>query len=229
MNYTIIIQNLVIQILPVLFAITLHEVAHGWMAKKLGDRTAYNLGRITLNPSKHIDPIGTVVVPLAMYLTTSLAFNMANPILFGWARPVPVELRNLGNPRRDMALVALAGPGANLVMALFWAGIMSFCLAYGSDFKWVAVPLVYMGIAGVFINTILMVLNLLPILPLDGGRVVASLLPYKAAVAYTRLEPYGLIIVVAILVTDLSKVIVYPGVDLFLDFISGAFGLGRYF
>ncbi len=211
------IQQLVVLILPVLFAITVHEAAHGWVAKQLGDQTADALGRVTLNPLKHIDLIGTVVLPLAMFLFSGF--------LFGWAKPVPVDMRNLRNPRRDMALVALAGPGANLLMALFWAGIIRLGLFLGDDFSWVALPMVYMGSAGILINAYLMILNLLPILPLDGGRVLASLLPVRAAMQYARLEPWGLMIVVALLVSGMLSAVVEPGVGLVHYFSTWVFGL----
>lgn len=211
------IQQLVVLILPVLFAITVHEAAHGWVAKKLGDRTADALGRVTLNPLKHIDPIGTVILPLAMFLLSGF--------LFGWAKPVPVDARNLGNPRRDMALVALAGPGANLLMALFWGGMIRLGIFMGDEYSWVALPMVYMGAAGILINSFLMVLNLLPILPLDGGRVVASLLPRSIARVYARMEPWGLMIVVALLVSGMLSVIVEPGVAWVQAATAWIFGL----
>jgi len=211
------IQQLVVLILPVLFAITVHEAAHGWVARRLGDRTADALGRVTLNPFKHIDPIGTVVVPLGMFLLSGF--------LFGWAKPVPVDMRNLGNPRRDMALVALAGPGANLLMAIFWAGVIRLGMIIGDDFAWMALPMIYMGSAGILINAYLMVLNLLPVLPLDGGRVLASLLPLRAAMIYARMEPWGLMIVVALLLSGMLSMVVEPGVGLVHYFSTWIFGL----
>ncbi|MCP4996393.1 MAG: site-2 protease family protein [Gammaproteobacteria bacterium] len=211
------IQQLVVLILPVLFAITVHEAAHGWVARRLGDRTADALGRVTLNPLKHIDPIGTVVVPLGMFLLSGF--------LFGWAKPVPVDMRNLDNPRRDMALVALAGPGANLLMAIFWAGVIRLGMIIGDDFAWMALPMIYMGSAGILINAYLMILNLLPVLPLDGGRVLASLLPLKAAMVYARLEPWGLMIVVALLLSGMLSIVVEPGVGLVHYFSTWIFGL----
>ncbi len=196
------IQQIVVLILPVLFAITVHEAAHGWAADKLGDPTAKQQGRITLNPIRHIDPLGTVILPLGMYLLTGF--------MFGWAKPVPVNWRNLRNPRRDMALVAIAGPASNLVMALLWAIGMQTGVSLLEELPWIAYPLIYMGTAGIMINSILLVLNLLPILPLDGGRIVASLLPASLAAPYARLEPWGLFIIVALLATGLLGSIIGP-------------------
>jgi Zn-dependent protease len=212
------IQQIAVLALPVLFAITVHEAAHGWVAGKLGDSTARMLGRVTLNPIKHIDPLGTVILPLAMYLMTGF--------LFGWAKPVPVDWRNLRNPRRDMALVAIAGPLANLLMALLWA--VATRIGYGMDesLAWLAVPLIYMGIAGVMINSILMLLNLMPILPLDGGRVLAALLPRRLAFAYSRLEPWGLFIIVGLLATGILGSVLRPLMMATRQSIMSLVGLG---
>jgi len=185
------IQKVAVWILPVVLAITLHEAAHGWMAMRLGDRTAQMLGRLTLNPIKHVDPIGTVLVPGALLVLGGL--------IFGWARPVPVTVENLRNPRRDMAWVALAGPGANLVMGLGWALVARAGLDYHRVFGGLAEPMVLMGVAGIFINSILLVLNLLPLPPLDGGRVLASILPGPWAYKLSRVEPYGMVILLALL------------------------------
>ncbi|MBT2970778.1 MAG: site-2 protease family protein [gamma proteobacterium symbiont of Ctena orbiculata] len=200
------IQKLAIFILPLIFAITVHEAAHGWMAKRLGDKTAEMLGRVTLNPIKHIDPIGTILVPLGVYVMTGF--------MFGWAKPVPVNWNNLRQPKRDMGLVALAGPGANLIMALIWALLVYAGALMLAHFQWLAVPLILMGVAGVLFNAILMALNLLPVPPLDGGRIVYSLLPPKQAQAYSRLESFGLFIVLFLLVTGLLSVILGPVVGL---------------
>ncbi|MBT3045544.1 MAG: site-2 protease family protein [Candidatus Thiodiazotropha sp.] len=196
------IQLLAIMMLPLIFAITVHEAAHGWMAKRLGDNTAYMLGRVTLNPIKHIDPVGTILVPLGAVMLTGF--------IFGWAKPVPVNWSNLHQPKRDMGLVALAGPGANLFMALIWAILVYVSAMILGTFTWLALPLLYMGIFGVLINTVLMVLNLMPIPPLDGGRVVYSLLPPKQAHAYSMLERYGLIIVILLLVTGILGFVLKP-------------------
>ncbi len=198
------LQQVTIWILPVLFAITVHEVAHGWVAFKLGDDTAYRLGRITLNPISHIDPIGTVLLPLLLFVTTGF--------VFGWAKPVPVNFNRLRQARRDMALVALAGPGANLLMAIFWTIIIKFGLLLTEVFP-VAVFLIYMGYAGIVINAILMILNLLPILPLDGGRVLHSALPPDLAYSFGRLEPFGLIILVVLLLTGMLQDVLLPMIN----------------
>lgn len=211
------LQQLAVMALPVLFAITVHEAAHGFVARKFGDNTAMMMGRLTLNPLKHIDPIGTVLVPVAMFLLTGF--------LFGWAKPVPINFRNLHNPRRDMALVAAAGPGANLVMAIAWVVLIRIGLWIGDALPWVALPLIYMGGFGLLINVILMVLNLLPILPLDGGRVLSSLLPPRLSQKYARLEPYGLFVIVGLLFTGLLGKIIWPPVQAVQDLIRGLVGL----
>ncbi|RLJ17826.1 site-2 protease family protein [bacterium endosymbiont of Escarpia laminata] len=206
-----ILYKLSIFALPLLFAVTVHEAAHGWMAEKLGDSTARMLGRVTLNPLRHIDPVGTVVVPIAVYLLSGF--------IFGWAKPVPVNWNNLHNTRRDVALVSLAGPGANFLMALIWALLIYLGLWMFNSLEWVARPLIYMGVAGVLINAILMALNLLPVPPLDGGRVVYSLLPPKMAQVYSRLEPYGLFIVVLLLATGLLGMILWPLIGLTISIL----------
>ena len=196
------IQLFAVWVLPVLFAITVHEAAHGWMARRLGDATAEMLGRVTLNPLKHIDPIGTVVLPVLLYYFSGF--------VFGWAKPVPVNWRNLNNPRRDMALVALAGPGANLLMAILWALVIKLGLLLWAHTQWLALPVVYMGGAGVLINTVLMALNLMPVLPLDGGRILSALLPPRQAAIFSRLEPFGLLIIVGLLMTGLLGKVLWP-------------------
>ena len=211
------IQKLIVFSLPILLAITVHEAAHGWSASRLGDSTAKMLGRVTFNPFKHIDPVGTIAVPLILVI---LAKVTGTPLfLFGWAKPVPVNWRNLNNPRRDMALVALAGPGANLLMAIFWALAIKLGGELFSVSQWVALPLIYMGGAGILINLILMVLNLMPILPLDGGRVLNALLPAGLSAQYSRLEPYGLVIVILLLMTGMLGRILWPLVDFFMGLL----------
>ncbi len=195
-----IIQFAVVAVLPLLFAITVHETAHGWVASRLGDKTAMMLGRLTLNPLKHIDPMGTILVPgLLMIL---------GGFIFGWAKPVPVTWQNLRNPKRDMALVAVAGPLANLLMALAWALVAKLGIILTPVFPWVATPMVLMGKVGIFINAILMVLNLLPLPPLDGGRVLVGILPGPLAWRVSRIEPYGFLIILALLASGwLGKLI----------------------
>ena len=189
------IQTIAIYALPVIFAITLHEAAHGYVARHFGDKTAFMLGRISLNPLRHIDLVGTIVVPL-LILVTSKLFGGAG-ILFGWAKPVPVNFHALRHPKRDMLWVAAAGPAANLVMALGWALVLKAAMMLPrGDFS---LPLSLMAEAGITINIVLMVLNLLPILPLDGGRIAVSLLPDRLALGYARLEPFGFPILLALI------------------------------
>ncbi len=208
------LQLVIIWVVPVLFAITVYEAAHGWAAFYLGDNTAHSLGRITLNPIKHSDPIGTVILPTLMLMFTSF--------VFGWAKPVPVNFIHLRKPRRDMAFVALAGPASNLLMAIFWAIIVQIgWLTYGS-FP-LTIFFVYMGSAGIFINAILMVLNLLPILPLDGGRILYSLLPPRLATPYAKFEPFGLVILLVLLfMGGLGKILFIP-VLLIYALMDGSF------
>lgn len=199
-----IIQTLTIVALPVIFAITLHEAAHGYVAKALGDNTAYMEGRVSLNPLRHIDPVGTVLVP-AMILILSKLFG-GPALLFGWAKPVPVKFGNLRHPKRDMLWVALAGPAANLLMAIGWALFVKLQWLAGSQ-----EPFFYeMARAGIEINLVLMALNLLPILPLDGGRMVFSLLPHQQAWQYAKLEPYGMMIVLGLLVLNVLPILIAP-------------------
>ena len=208
------IQKLAALALPLIFAITVHEAAHGWVADKLGDKTARMLGRITLNPLKHIDWLGTVILPMAMFALTGF--------LFGWAKPVPVNPRNLHNPRRDMAIVAAAGPGVNLLMALVWSLLALLGTSLLRSTPDIGVPLVFMSAAGVFINVILMALNLLPLPPLDGGRVVTGLLPLKLARGYARIEPYGLPILIVLLVTGLLGWFVWPLVEVTINMLPAS-------
>jgi len=176
-----IVQKIVVSAPPVLLAITVHEAAHGWMANRLGDGTAKMLGRITMNPFKHIDLVGTVMLPLLLIL-------LKTGFLFGWAKPVPVNWRNLQNPKRDMGFVAMAGPGINLVMALIWALLAKLGVEIIELSQWIAVPLIYMGSVGVLINVVLMVLNLIQIRSQEGGRVLESLLSPRYAIQFSRQE-----------------------------------------
>jgi Zn-dependent protease len=208
------IQKIVVLIIPVLLAITVHEAAHGWMAAKLGDKTAKMLGRVTLNPLKHIDPFGTIILPLLMFLFA--------PIIFGWAKPVPVDWRNFSNPKKDMGLVAIAGPGSNLIMAIIWALIAKIGGQLSTTVAGIAEPLMFMGAAGVLINALLMALNIMPIPPLDGGRVLNSLLPPKQSMQFSKLEPYGLFIVVGLLLTGILWGVLGPIIGLTIDILPAS-------
>ncbi len=189
MDIAQLIQTVLIYALPVLFAITVHEAAHGYAARHFGDNTAYVLGRITLNPLKHIDPIGTILMPLMLYFATSGAF------LFGYAKPVPVQFGNLRNPKRDMVWVALAGPGANLAQALIWGIVFYLLIGMGVDERF----FLTMCKAGIMVNLVMFAFNLFPLPPLDGGRILVGLLPYKQAELVSRLEPWGFFIVMGLL------------------------------
>ena len=216
-----IIQGIAIYALPVVLAITMHEAAHGYVARHYGDFTAHAAGRISLNPVRHIDLIGTIIVPLTLFIVSKL--TMGAGFLFGWAKPVPVNFTNLHRPKRDMLWVAAAGPAANLFMAFTWALVIKFGLAIpDSSF---ATPMILMGIAGIQINVILMVLNLLPLPPLDGGRMAVSLLPHRIAYQFTRLEPYGLIILLLLLFSGVLGAVVWPAIVSIKQMIAWLFGL----
>jgi Zn-dependent protease len=190
MDFSNLIQTVLIYALPVLFAITVHEAAHGYAARYFGDNTAYVLGRITLNPIKHIDPIGTIAMPLLLYFSTGGAF------LFGYAKPVPVRFGNLRNPKRDMIWVALAGPGVNLIQALVWGVLFYLALGAGVNERF----FLEMCKAGMLVNIVMFVFNLFPVPPLDGGRILVGLLPYRQAELVSRVEPYGFFIVMGLVV-----------------------------
>ncbi len=215
------IQFLAVAALPLLFAITVHEVAHGWVALRLGDPTAKMMGRLTLNPVRHIDPVGTVLLPLSLILLSKLAGTP--PFVFGWAKPVPVTWENLRSPKRDMALVALAGPLSNLLMAILWALVVKTGYLLGAGP--VGIPLILMGSFGILFNLVLMVLNLVPVPPLDGGRILTSLLPGPLAWQVGRLEPYGLIIILVLLATGLLWSILGPIIYWFNMLLHTVFGL----
>ena len=202
------IQTLAVMALPVILAVTVHEAAHAWLADRLGDPTARSLGRVTFNPVPHIDLFGTVLLPLGMYTLSSLAGGVG--FLFGYAKPVPVVVSRLRRPRRDMALVALAGPMSNLLMAIAWALLGGLAANLLQEAPFVAQPLRYMAAFGILINSFLMVLNLLPLLPLDGGRVLASLLPVSIAAKYAKLEPWGLVILLALLFSGVLTPVIMP-------------------
>jgi Zn-dependent protease len=214
------LATIVLWAVPVVFAITLHEAAHGYVARMFGDHTAWMLGRVTLNPIKHIDPVGTLLVP--GLLVVIAAITRAPLFIFGWAKPVPVNFGNLRNPKRDMFWVAGAGPFANFVMAVAWAVLFRMALpgaVFASD------GLREMGSAGVQVNLMLMALNLLPILPLDGGRIAVSLLPRSLAMSYARLEPYGFMIVILLLATGILSDLMRPLVALGYLAIKSIVGL----
>lgn len=198
-----IFHRIFVSIIPVLLAITLHEVSHGWAAKYFGDLTAERLGRLSLNPLKHIDPIGTVVVPAALLLIQA-------GFIFGWAKPVPVAFENLRNPKRDMALVAAAGPLSNLVMAFFWGVVLKLSLMFPGVESPYLLAAKYMGFVGIFINILLFAFNLLPLPPLDGGRVAVGLLPDKWGWYLSRIEPYGFFILIGLMLTGILWVIISP-------------------
>lgn len=209
------IQTLAIYAIPVLFAITLHEAAHGYVARHFGDPTAWQLGRITLNPLRHIDPIGTLLVPA---LTVSLG-----GFFFGWAKPVPVDFGRLRNPKQDMLWVAAAGPGANLFMAFGWALLLKLAVVMLDNAY--SLPLAEMARAGISVNAALMLLNLLPIPPLDGGRIAVSLLPHDLAWRFARIERYGFFILLAMIFLGILDIILTPLLRFFLFFIKSLFAL----
>ncbi|MCX8515067.1 MAG: hypothetical protein RL017_468 [Pseudomonadota bacterium] len=194
------IQKIAIYAIPLIFAITLHEYAHGYIAYKNGDPTAKFLGRLTLNPLNHIDPIGTVLFPL-------ISIILGN-FIFGWAKPVPVNFANLRNPKRDMLWVSIAGPGANFAMALIWALVLKFSFVISTGYF--AQPLNLMAQAGISLNIMLMLINLVPILPLDGGRILFSLLPRAQAIKYSKIEPYGMWILILLILTGALFTIIQP-------------------
>ena len=209
------IQTVAIAAIPILFAITLHEAAHGYVARFFGDMTAYREGRISLNPVHHIDPLGTILLPI---LTLWLG-----GVLFGWAKPVPVNFGALRHPKKDMLWVALAGPATNLFMALCWGGLAK--LAISSPDNYYAEPLLQMAEIGIKINVVLIALNMLPLPPLDGGRVAVSLLPHRQALLLARLEPYGMFILIFMVMTPLLGWVLYPPMNLLTQLIVNIFGL----
>ena len=197
MDIAQLIQTVAIYALPVLLAITVHEAAHGYAARHFGDNTAYMLGRITLNPIKHIDPVGTILMPLLLYFATSGAF------LFGYAKPVPVRFGNLRNPKRDMVWVALAGPGANFVQAFLWGALFFMLTGLGVDEPF----FIKMAQGGMLVNIVMFAFNLFPLPPLDGGRILVGLLPYRQAEFVSRIEPWGFFVVMALVITGIVSTI----------------------
>jgi Zn-dependent protease len=206
-----VLYQIIIWAIPVLFAVTLHEVGHGWAAKQLGDTTAENMGRLSLNPLKHIDPVGTIVVPLATFFLSGF--------IFGWAKPVPVNWNRLRNTKRDIALVALAGPAANLIMIIFWLMLMKLIIILADQNSMLAHVMLFMASAGIAINSLLMILNLFPLPPLDGSRVIFSLLPIQLAYRYSKIEPYGMIILIILLASGVLFKILGPILGGFQEFI----------
>ena len=209
------IQTVALAAIPVLFAITLHEAAHGYVAKHFGDMTAYQAGRISLNPLHHIDPLGTVILPL-------LTLWMGG-ILFGWAKPVPVNFSALRRPKQDMLWVAIAGPASNLVMALGWAFVYKIGVTFPESYF--AEPLLGMAMWGIRINVVLMVLNLLPLPPLDGGRVAISLLPQRQAFQLAKIEPYGMFILIFLAITPILSLLLTAPIELVYKLLSLLFGI----
>ncbi len=216
-----IIQKIAIMAPPLIFAIVLHEVAHGWVANRLGDHTARDMGRLTLNPISHIDLFGTIIMPIALFVLTDGRF------VFGSAKPVPINPNNFKNPRKDMAISSIAGPAINLIMAISFTFVLRVIVA-GLDNKmpqqywnWFAVPFSYMLVYGIMINVVLAVLNMIPIPPLDGSRVAYWLLPLKQAAVYYRLEPYGMFIVLGLFMLGVLDKVMTPVVSLLLALLIG--------
>lgn len=209
------IQTIALAAIPVLFAITLHEAAHGYVARHFGDMTAWQYGRISLNPLRHIDPVGTILLPL-------LTLWMGG-ILFGWAKPVPVNFANLRNPKKDMLWVALAGPASNLFMAFCWALFAKIAVEFPENYY--SAPLLEMAKIGININVVLMVLNLLPLPPLDGGRIAISMLPHRQAYQLAKVEPYGMFILIFLAVTPMLWWILRPFMNIVYYVIQLIFGL----
>ena len=209
-----IISKIAVYSIPIIFAITVHEAAHGYAAKYFGDMTAFHLNRISLNPIRHIDPLGTIAFPILLVI-------LQVGFIFGWAKPVPINRSNLRNPKKDMLWVALAGPGANLIMAIFWTIIYANQLSFpnmAQDFIGV------MAVVGIQINIVLMVLNLLPLPALDGGKVLASLLPYPWSIKFASLDRYGIIILIFLMATGLLWAIMSPLIKISESFILAIFG-----
>ena len=217
------IQTIAVWIIPVLLAITLHEAAHAWIASRCGDTTARSLGRLSINPLKHVDPVGTVLVPIAVALLSGFQF------VFGWAKPVPINWTQLRKPRRDMALVAAAGPMANLLMAFIWGVCVKVGLMLGPNTSSVALFLTLTGEAGIVINLVLAFLNLIPVPPLDGGRILVSMLPQKAAYYFSQLERFGFLILLIFLFTGMLGWFISFPVSWSIQFIHKCCGIPMFF
>ena len=229
MNFNNFIHVIDVVILPLFFAITLHEGAHGWVASKLGDKTALMMGRVTFNPLKHIDSFGTIILPILILILSNFTFA------FGWAKPVPVTWNNLKRPRCDMILVAIAGPFSNLIMALLWAAVAKLSVIIGgtdpvgSVLGTTTLFFYYAGLFGISINLVLMLLNLIPVPPLDGSRVILAILPQKVAYTYSKAEPYGIWILLGLLIFGLLDRFLFPIVSCLMNFIRSIFGLSGNF
>lgn len=213
-----IVQKIAVWALPLLFAITLHEVAHGWVASFFGDQTARLAGRLSFNPIRHIDIVGTIILPLIMLTLGGF--------IFGWAKPVPVDQRNMQHPRVGMIFVAIAGPLMNILMAVLWALIAKLGMNLTGNYSWFGVPLMYMGQVGIMINIVLGVLNCLPIPPLDGWRVIANLLPGRVAWHAFKFEQLGFLVLVVLLVTGVLAYVIMPPISWLMNIITSLFGLG---
>ncbi len=216
-----VIQLIALYAIPGIFAITLHEAAHGYAARHFGDLTAYQAGRITLNPVRHIELMGTIVIPILILVASQGKYA------FGWAKPVPVDFSRLRNPKRDMLWVAAAGPGANFVMAIFWALVIK-AMQYLPP-NYFTEPILLMARGGIIVNTVLMVLNLLPLPPLDGGRIAVSLLPARLANIFARVEPYGMFILLALMLLGVLGTVMWPFVAGFIGVLSSIFSIGWLF
>ena len=217
MDMTNALIKILIYAIPVIFAITLHEAAHGYVARHFGDNTAWMLGRVSLNPIRHIDPLGTIVLPLVTV--------MLSGFMFGWAKPVPVNFNNLRDPKRDSLWVAAAGPASNLVQSLLWATIALVLSHVVQPTGLVGAFWQSIAEAGIQVNVVFAILNLFPLLPLDGGRIVTSLLPNRLAYAYSRTEPFGMLILIVLIVTGVLNYVLGPLMVGTLNLIYTAFGL----
>ena len=212
-----IVRLVALYAIPGIFAITLHEAAHGYAARHFGDLTAYQAGRITLNPIRHIDPMGTIVIPILILVASQGKYA------FGWAKPVPVDFGRLHNPKRDMLWVAAAGPGANLFMAILWAFVIK--AVHGMPPNYFSEPILLMARGGIVINAVLMVLNLLPLPPLDGGRIAVSLLPHRLAYRFAKLEPYGMYVLLALMFLGVLNIVMLPFVNAFIRALASVFNI----
>lgn len=221
MEFEAILRLIALYAIPGIFAITLHEAAHGYAARHFGDLTAYQAGRITLNPVRHIDPVGTLLVPILILAVSGGKYA------FGWAKPVPVNFAALRNPKRDMLWVAAAGPGANLVMAVLWVLVIK--IAEAIPVNYFTEPMILMARGGIIINAVLMVLNLLPLPPLDGGRIAVSLLPRSLAYRFALVEPYGMIILIVLMFLGVLGSLLMPAVSGFIGVLASVFGIGWIF